>query len=161
MKAAGLAILLCLITFESQASPLELMPGSWEFTDLLRNFSISADGQHEVENGGSAPKIERACITKRAMEIGSLYPGLKNPAVASHCKVTAISKTSNLIDSVVECSADDGFSPYITHTVVTAPSHKSFVTIDETTFLEPTSEGSISRSTIYRRGRWLNDSCGK
>jgi hypothetical protein len=162
MKAAGLAVLLCIVGLEcASAAPLELAPGSWEFTTLLRNFSISADGQHEIENGGSGPDTERACVTKHAFESGSLYPGLKNPTVAAHCKVTTISETSNLIDSVVECSAHDGASPQIDHTVVTAPTSKSFTTVHETTFIEPNYDGSISRSTLYRRGRWLKDSCDK
>ena len=160
MKTAGLAILLCLITLQfASAAPFELAPGSWELTTLLRNFSIGADGRHENESGGSGPKFERACVTSRPFEM-NLYPGLKNPRMASHCKATKISGTSNLIDSVLECSARDGAPPYVIQTVVTAPTPKSFVTIIETTFLDPNSDGSISRSTTYKRGRWLKGSCG-
>jgi hypothetical protein len=162
MKFPGLAIFLGMIASQSaSAVALELAPGSWEVTSLLRNFSISADGQHEITSGGGGPNIERTCVKKSTLEIGSLYPGLKNPSMAALCKATTISDTSDLIDSVVECSAHDGLGPLIDHTVVTASTQKSYATILDRTFLEPTSDGSISRSTIYTRGRWLKDSCDR
>jgi hypothetical protein len=161
MKAAWLSILFCTVALEGAAAPLELAPGSWEFTDLLRNFSISADGQHELEDGGSGPNTERACVTQNTLSKEDLYPGLKIPTVAAHCNITTISETPNLIDSVVECSAYERLSPYIEHTVVTAPTRQSFTIIREMTFLEPTYDGRISRSTSYSRGRWLKDSCDR
>jgi hypothetical protein len=161
MKAAWLAVLLCTVALEGTlAAPLDLAPGSWEFTTLLRNFSISADGEHEVDNGYSEPNTERACVTEDALKRGFLYRGLKNPTVAKYCKVTTISETLRFIDSVDECLYEGGPS-YIGHTVLTAPTPMSFVAIRETTFLEPNYDGSISRSTIYRRGRWLKESCEK
>jgi hypothetical protein len=153
-------MLLGIISLQSaSAEAFELAPGSWEVTSLLRNFSISADGQHEIVNGVSVPNTERICLTKGTIEVGSLYPGLKNPAMAAHCKVTTISDTSDMIDSVVECSAYDGGIPQIDHTVVTAPTQKSFTTIGDRTFLRRNFDGSISRSTTYTQGRWLKDSC--
>lgn len=157
MRAAWLAVLFYTIA-AGCAAAASLAPGSWEYTDLLRNFSISADGKREIDVGGSGPNIERACVNKQQWRF---YPGLKNPAVAKRCKVTTISETSNLIDSIVECSADGEAPAYIEHTVVTALTSKSFITVQDTTFMEPNADGSISRSTLYRRGRWLKNSCDK
>lgn len=162
MRATGITIvLLCFVAIKAtSAAPPQLTPGLWEITTLLRNFSLSADRQREIEMGGSGPNIDQVCSTKPDFTAESLYPRLKKPAVASHCKATTISETSTVIDSVVECSARNDI-PYIAHTVVTAPTPKEFVTIADTTFLETNSDGSISRSAVYRRGRWLKGSCGE
>ena len=162
MKAAWLSVLLCAVALGgASATPLELERGSWERTDLLRNFSISGDGRHEVEGGGSGPNTERVCLAEQSINSSDLYPGLKNPTLAKLCKVTTISETPTLIDSIVECSAHDAMPPYITHTVVSASTPKSFTTITETTFLRQNYDGGISRSTMYSRGRWLEDKCNK
>jgi hypothetical protein len=92
MKAASLSILLCTVVLAgSEAAPLKLAPGTWEFTDLIRNFYLNPDGRYEVTSGGSGPNTQRACMTEDALEDGSLYRGLK-PALANHCKKTTISE---------------------------------------------------------------------
>jgi hypothetical protein len=161
MKAAWTAVLFCTLACGVSAAPLQFAPGSWEFTTLLRNFSISADGKHEIETGGSRPYTERACITKPTFDSSTLWPGLKFPAVAKRCKATTISETPSLIDSVSECSGDGAAPPKVTHILVIPLAPKSFTTIQEVTFLEPLADGSLARSTIYRRGRWLKEDCGK
>jgi hypothetical protein len=160
MRVSWFGILLCTIALEgASAAPLELAPGSWEFTYLSRDFSISADGTDEIEGGNSGPDTARTCVTEHAWESRFLYPGLKNPTVAKRCEVTVISETSDFIDTVMECSAHDGMSPSVEHAVVVAPTQKSLTIIRETTFLKPNYGGSVSRSTSYERGRWLKDSC--
>jgi len=159
MKTALSGVLFCVLTCGASAAQLHLAPGSWQFTTLVRNFSISADGKHEIETGGSPPYAERACITKSAIASRSLWPGLKYPAIAKRCKATTISDSSSLIDSVGECSGDGAAPPEVTHVLVTAPTPQSFTTILETTFLEPMADGSLARSTVYRRGKWLKGTC--
>lgn len=158
MKAGSLVILLCTVAAESvSAAPLDLAQGLWEVTARLRNFSISADARREVESGKSEPFIERICITEEALKSSSLDTG-ENSTAVKDCKTTAISETPRLVNSVVECFYEGGPSS-IEHSVVTAPTPKSFTTIREKTFLEPNFDGSISRSTIYMRGEWLKESC--
>ena len=162
MKVTAIAVMLCFIALRfASAAPLQLAPGLWKVTTLIRNFGISSDGQREVENGGSGPSVDQTCLKKHEFGVGDLYPGLKIPALALRCKLTPISETSSLIDSVVECSAYNDASPRISHTVVTAPTPKSFLYIYETTFLETEEDGGVSRSTMYRRGSWLKGSCDK
>ena len=135
---------------------MEVTPGLWEVTDLLRNFEISPDGKREIENGGSGPNIEKVCVTGQTFEPRSLYPGLKTPSVAARCKVLIISETPNLLDSVSECT---GKIATVEHSLVIAPTPKSVTIIRETTFTEPLYNGGISRSTTNVRSKWLKKSC--
>jgi hypothetical protein len=142
----------------ASAAPINVTPGLWRMTDLLRNFVISADGKKEIENGGSGPNTENICVTAHSFDAGSIYPGSKIPSVAKLCKFSTISETPSLIDSVAECG---GGIAHITHTLVLALTPKSITTIQETTFTDPLANGSVSRSTINVRGKWLKESCGR
>ena len=158
MKAACLAVLLCAaVPLGASAASIELKPGLWKLTDLLRNFEISTDGKKEIENGGSGPNIENVCVTGHIFDNSSLYPGLKIPSVADRCKVSTISETANLIDSVSECT---GELATVEHTLVIAPTSKSITIIRETTFTKPLGNGGISRSTSNTSAKWLKESCG-
>lgn len=157
MRAAWLAALICVTaSLSAFAAPIEVTPGLWEFTDVLRNFEISADGKKEIENGGSPPNIQNVCETGHTLDVKFLYPGLKIPSVAARCKISTISETPNLIDSVSECTGEPAT---IEHALVIAPTPKSFTVIRETTFTEPLYNGDISRSTMNIRAKWLKENC--
>ena len=157
MRTVCLAMLICAAALSrASAASMEVTPGLWEVTDLLRNFEISPDGKQEIENGGSGPNIEKVCVTGHTFRPSSLYPGLKIPSVAARCKVSTISETPNLIDSVSECT---GTLAEVTHNLVIAPTSKSITIISETTFTEPLYNGGISRSSMTVHAKWLTKSC--
>jgi hypothetical protein len=134
---------------------MEVTPGSWEVTELLRSFEVSADGK-EIDNGGSGPNVENVCVAGHTLKVSSLYPGLKFPPVAARCKVSTISETPNLIESAIRCT---GKIPTVEHALVIAPTPKSITVIRDKTFTQALYNGDIARSITNVRAKWLKKAC--